>query len=287
MSDEPNVLIVTLDSCRFDSLCYAKTPNLDQLGHKRKAVAFGTFTLPAHMALFSGYIPNVIELPHEDLYSRERLQLWRLTRAKQKAHDTYRLLLAGDTITEGFRNRGYKVVGAGGVRWFLTKTLTELFDEFHFWGPRDYSNWFIERQAADFALNHVEELAAAVSNAPRWCLFVNALETHAPYNNGVDPPDPKVRAIIEKAAPIWAGKVQHKLNVTVTEAEFKTLHRAQIRAAEVADARIGRLLQVLPKPITVVVCGDHGECFGEQGRWGHGFPDDMILNVPLVVGTVA
>jgi arylsulfatase A-like enzyme len=281
-----NVLLITLDACRFDSLALAKTPRLDQIGVLRKAITHGTFTLPAHMAFFSGYLPNVVEHPLVDFLSRERFQLWRLTRAKEKGRDTYGLLLKGDTIVEGFRNRGFYTLGVGGVRWFLTKTLTGLFDEFLFWGPRDYSDWFAIRRPEDIALNHLEEIMERITAKKRWFLFINSLETHAPYNDGLNPVDDEVQRIIRKAAPIWAGRKLQALDTHVLPEEFKTLHKAQIKALEAVDQRIGRLIDELPKPFIVVVCGDHGECFGENGQWGHGFVAQPVLEVPLIVGFV-
>jgi arylsulfatase A-like enzyme len=281
---EYNVLVVTLDSCRFDSVARARTPFLDTLGPLRRALTPGTFTLPAHAAFFSGYLPNVTELPHQDYYSREKKQLWRLSRAKHKPADTYELLLQGDSIIDGFRNAGYHTLGAGGVRWFLTQQLTHQFHEFHFWGPRDYKEWFITRTHDDFALNHADELVARLKPHQRWFAFINALETHAPYNNGADPVDEQVTRIIADAEPIWAGRRAKALDVAIPPQDFHTLHRAQIRAVEVVDQRLHRLVTALPGPTAVVVCGDHGESFGEDGRWGHGFPTEPVMNVPLIIG---
>lgn len=284
--EEQNIVLITLDCCRFDTAARARTPVLDCLGTLRQAWAPATFTLPSHMAMFSGYLPNVTDLPLQDYYSRERFQLWRLSRAKNKPRDSFGLMLQGDTILEGFRRRGYRTVGSGGVRWFLTKTLTHEFDRFMFWGPKDYLNWFQPRTQEDFALEHVDEIVAQVEAASSWFLFVNSIETHAPYNNGVDDIDERLTNIIGRGKPIFAGRRDFELEVDLSSADFKYMHRAQIRALEVADARLGRLFERLPKPFVAIVTGDHGECFGELGRWGHGFPADPVLKVPLVVGSV-
>ena len=60
--------------------------------------------------------------------------------------------------------------------------------------------------------------------------------------------------------------------------------------AEYVDSKLGQLLSALPKErgILVVVCGDHGENFGEyfagKPRWGHLFPSPEVMEVPLVIG---
>ncbi|MFE9813334.1 sulfatase-like hydrolase/transferase [Streptomyces sp. NPDC005548] len=284
--ERPNIVVLTVDSCRFDTAALARTPNFDSLGPLRRAVTPGTFTLPSHMAFFSGYLPNVMELPHLDYYSREMRQLWRLGRAKRKARDSYHLHLEGDTLWEGFHNAGYHLLGAGGVRWFLTKTLTEGFDEFLFHGPDDYSNWFAERGPDDFVLDRPGELVRRLPSDSPWFLFVNALETHAPYNDGLNPPDPAVAEVIKRGAPIWAGRSAPMLDVDLTSTDYKVLHAAQVTALETVDARAGELFRQLSKPFIAVVCADHGESFGEDGRWGHGFASDVVSNVPMWVGAV-
>ena len=282
----PNIVVVTLDCCRFDTAARANTPTLDSLGPLRKAVTPGSFTLPAHMAFFSGYLPNVINLPHIDYYSRESRQLWRLSRAKQKPRDTYWLGLEGDTIWEGFRRAGYYMLGAGGVRWFLTRTLTDGFDEFIFRGPNDYTDWFAERTDHDFVLGEPDQLASKLPANRPWFLFVNALETHAPYNDGVNPHTDEIREIIARGAPIWAGRKTYALDVDLSPADYKALHRQQIVALETVDSRLEQLFALLPKPFVVVAVADHGECFGENGVWGHGLPAEEVMNVPMYVGAV-
>lgn len=282
----PNILLVTLDCCRFDTAALAETPTLDTLGPLRRAVTAGSFTLPAHMAFFSGYLPNVMELPHLDYYSREMRQLWRLSRGKKKPRGTYRMHLEGDTLWEGFRKAGYYLLGAGGVRWFLTKTLTAGFDEFVFRGPNDYRNWFAERGLDDFVLSRPDLLVSKLPRDRPWFMFVNSLETHAPYDDGIGTPSAEVRDVIERGTPIWAGRTRHRLSTDLTTADFKVLHAQQVRALETADSRLGALFQALPKPFVAVVCADHGECFGEDGAWGHGFPAWPVMNVPIYVGAV-
>lgn len=285
--DHPNIVLVTVDCCRFDTAALARTPALDRLGPLRRAATPGAFTLPAHMAFFSGYLPNVTDLPHEDYYSRERRQLWRLGRAKHKPRGTYHLHLEGDTIWEGLRAAGYYQLGAGGVRWFLTSTLTEGFDDFVFRGPNDYSDWFGVRGPEDFVLAEPGLLAERLPADRPWFLFVNALETHVPYNDGVTPFPDEAREVIARGAPIWAGRTEKMLHTDLTTADYHLLHRLQVSALETVDTRLEALFALLPKPFAVVVCGDHGEAFGEDGKWGHGFPAEPVMSVPMWTGAVA
>jgi arylsulfatase A-like enzyme len=60
----------------------------------------------------------------------------------------------------------------------------------------------------------------------------------------------------------------------------------QVACAEYLDARTGELLDLFIKrgrPTTVVICGDHGECFGEHGMWGHAFYHEKVMLVPMLI----
>jgi arylsulfatase A-like enzyme len=36
------------------------------------------------------------------------------------------------------------------------------------------------------------------------------------------------------------------------------------------------------KDSTIVICADHGDCWGEDGLWEHGFHHQKVLEVPLI-----
>ena len=60
----------------------------------------------------------------------------------------------------------------------------------------------------------------------------------------------------------------------------------QVRAAGFLDKMTGELLAYIRRrgrPATVVICGDHGECFGEQGLYGHAFYHEKVMEVPLLI----
>jgi len=279
-----NVVLITLDSCRFDTAVRATTPALDSIGELRRAETYGSFTLPAHMAIFGGFLPNVREEPLRDFYSKECRQLWRLGRARHPQRPRHLLLLSGDNIIEGYSNLGYRTIGAGGVRWFSSGYLPSLFDEFHYWGPAcDATDKFAPRTEEDFALSYAQHIAERAAEAGRFFLFINAAETHAPYGTGrgqvdVDPILRRWSAHWNGASPLPYGKEPAM--------DMALLHAAQIAALETIDRRMRVLLDMLPGPMLVIICGDHGEAFGESSMWGHDFPAGAVMDVPLWIGTV-
>ena len=247
----------------------------------------GCFTLPAHAAFFGGFLPNVMEEPLAPLYSREMGSLWRLSRARKRARgDDVTIHLPGSSVPHGFQALGHRTVGAGGVRWFSSGQLRDGFDEFHYWEPiGDATDRFAVRTVEEYPLTNVDTIVGSVGEGP-YFLFVNSPETHAPYLAGDESAATRdsVLEVCRRLEPMWNGKTRRAGAVRPTTAEFDLLRRAQTSALEAADRRLGELFARLPRPARVVVCADHGEAFGEQGRWGHDFPDRIVMEVPIWYG---
>lgn len=283
--EQQNVLFITLDCCRFDTFERAHLPFVKTLDPYFKARTHGTYTLPAHMSFFMGYLPisHISSLPY---YNPDIRQLWRLKSGRSRSMKTVGIMLHGKNILEGYRNIGYQVIGSGGVRWFRNKTLIELFDTFLFYGPDDKTSVFQERKSQDFSLNNIDKIVSKIKKKKNFFLFINCLETHVPYDTGEDTYPKKLRNIIDKASPIWGCKKAKLKNVQVTKEELQLLHTAQIKALETVDKKIQRLVGILPKPFIIVITGDHGECFGENMNWGHGLPYKEVMEVPLLIKAI-
>ncbi len=280
-----NVVFITLDSCRFDTTQIANIPYLNQLGGFKCARTHGDYTLPAHMSFFMGYLPSVITEPRLPYYSSDVKQLWRLSSGRKRDPETCGLVLQGNNILEGYRDLGFKIVGSGGVRWFRSPILKEMFDSFYFYGKTDFHSVFRQRQLTEFPLNHVDELTGALGD-DKYFLFINCPETHTPYDIGTGELIDGTHKIIEKYSDLWGFKTAKSPLATSDIECLKSLHKAQIAALEEVDKRIKVFLENIPKPYLLVISGDHGECFGEDQFWGHGYGHDKVLEVPLLITTV-
>ena len=159
----------------------------------------------------------------------------------------------------GLRSEGYHVVGAGAMNWFRQESLTWGFEDFLFTGTDADAQ-------IDFLLERLDR-------SRRFFGFINFGETHAPFDYAGKPaPCPvDVRARIMTWPPVEQGPVGRD-----NEAY---LH--QMEAAEFLDRRLPRLFSALPGDTIVILCADHGECFGEDGYWGHGVNHPRVLEVPL------
>jgi glucan phosphoethanolaminetransferase (alkaline phosphatase superfamily) len=55
----------------------------------------------------------------------------------------------------------------------------------------------------------------------------------------------------------------------------------QRRCLEFVDAEVAPLLALF-ESAAVIVCADHGDCWGEDGLWEHGIPHEKAFEVPLL-----
>ncbi len=283
-----NILLVVLDSCRYDTTQKANIPFLNSIGKIRMALSHSDYTLPSHMTLFEGRLPTVEEPPFLPLYTDSVRQLWRVSPQdffETKPKSQIALPLTGDNIIEGYANLGYFTMGAASLNHFTKgRTLNKLFD--HFLDYYDKSEGLIDpRPTKGFPLAHINDITSQIKEHEKWFLFINTKETHYPYDTG--------KGYSKKLTPL-IKKMEHHLNLRhdknkLTERESETLHKMQIVALETIDKRLKKLATLLPKnrPILMIVCADHGESFGETfygfPRCGHLHPSPEVMQVPLLI----
>lgn len=261
LRDAPNILLLTYDSCRFDVLVEADTPVLDSFADVVPAQTPANFTFPAHQAFFVGILPNAIEdLP---FYNRFRKQLVGLVEVGETnvARNALMTIASQGNVLTGLQREGYQVVGAGAMNWFRQESLTWGFEDFLFTGTD--------------ADAQIDFLVERLDLGRRFFGFINFGETHAPFDyagkSSRCPVD--VRARVMTWPPVEHGPVGRD----------NEAYRHQMEAAAFLDRRLPRLFSALPGDTIVILCADHGECFGEDGYWGHGVNHPAVLEVPLTL----
>ncbi|MGP2440831.1 STM4013/SEN3800 family hydrolase [Streptomyces sp. JW3] len=246
------ILFVTLDSLRYDvaagALQRGRTPRLAELlpgGAWERRQTPGTFTLPAHMAFFSGFLPK---LPQREQPPR----LWecRPPAFKQVPEETFQFDAAN--LLDGLVQHGYRTVCIGGVTYFSRETplgnvLPDLFLEDH-WRPEFCSP---EPDSAHHQVDQALAVADRYAGRRPLFLFVNISATHVPHGHYVDSSE-------DTAA-------------------------SQAAALAYADAHLGRLLDGLTQHgrWLVILCADHGDAYGDDGFHGRGIAHPSVFNVPF------
>jgi Sulfatase len=257
--DPRSVLLITLDSCRYDTLVAADAPNVKALGTVHKAHAPAHYTFASHAAIFTGFTPGVAS-SREAYVNPKYGKIFKLRTGEFAGPGGAFLVLDGENIVQGFKQRGYRAIGAGGVGWFDTSTsagrvLTRDFDEFFF--PGKY--WFGPQQ-----IDWLLEQADGAGNEPVFA-FLNVGETHVPYfHEGADWDREE-----NPCRPFSRGNDADKCRVR------------QRACLEFVDGILRPLLDRFADG-SIVVCGDHGDAWGEDGLWEHGFQHEAVLTVPLV-----
>lgn len=255
INGDENVLIITLDSCRWDTFERADSPNFDNFCKFKLAYSNGTYTLPSHISIYKGILPN--SLDNRPYYNRFRRDLFRIS-YREKENDNSIFQFAGNekNIITGFKSIKYKTFGIGAVSWFKDELLNSDYDNFLFSGID------IQKQI-DFALNFL-------TDEFRFFGLINIGETHEPYEFG---------GMVRESL-VSRARMRNLKNTGYLKEE----HEKQIAALEFVDKKLEILwnrLSSIKRKTVVVVCGDHGECFGEDGFYGHGFFHRKIIEVPF------
>jgi len=247
-----DVALVTLDSLRLDvarsALAAGETPHLAALlppsGWEERHTP-GSFTYAAHHAFLSGFLPTPARPGrHPRLFAAE------FAGSDSTAPQTF--VFAEATLPEALAACGYHTVCVGGVGFFngqtaLGSVLPNLFAEAH-WTPA------LGVKNPDSAARQMEVAAAALKALPaeqRAFLLLNVAATHTPTHFYL----PGARRDSVQTQRAALGSV---------------------------DAALPTLLRALRRPTLLIVCADHGTCFGDDGYWGHRIAHPAVWTVPYL-----
>ncbi len=259
--------LLTWDSCRYDAYLAALTPILDAITPARAAYAMATYTLPAHIAMFNGFLPHSFR--PEPFYNRYVQQLWRISHRNVHVRPLMSFPLGTPNIVAGLQTQGYFTVGFAAMDWFHdAKILQQGFTHFDVTGTgarRQHKTLFKQLDA------HPDQPCFA---------FINYGESHSPFTyEGL--PQPSAEASYSRT------RLLDQKGVRTADWTFDQHHFDMQKAAiGFLDSVTGELLAYIKKrnrPTTVIICGDHGECFGEEGLFGHGFYHPKVMEVPLLI----
>lgn len=255
-----SVLFITLDSCRYDTFLGAHLPNLRAVGPLHRAQAPSHFTYGSHLAMFVGFTPGD-GLRAEPFVNPKFGKIFRMTGGADRSHGEDAFHLSGRNIIDGFKRLGHRTIGTGAMAWFNPETETSRyligdFERFFFAGKFNG----LHRQLAWLE----EQLTPGEAGRPAF-VFMNIGETHVPYHHP--------GASWERASPCVPFR-----EVGNDAAECR---RRQTGCVEYIDGLIRGLLAAFAGS-TILVCGDHGDAWGEDGLWGHCVSHPKVLEVPLL-----
>ena len=254
-----NVLFITLDSCRYDTFANTSAPHIKAVAPLHKAQAPSYFTYGSHSAMFVGFTPGIAGAA-QPLLDPKFGKLFKLVGAGFAGKGTEGYQLHGRNIIEGFRNLGYATIGTAAMGWFDPKTatgrhLSDSFESFYYAGA-----YYLRRQ-----IGWLQKELALQAGRPTFT-FINVGETHVPYWH-------------EGAA--WAPEDNPCQPFQIEDRSADCRYR-QAACLDFAD---GLLAPIIEQHLdhTIIICGDHGDCWGEDGLWEHGIMHEMTTTVPLLI----
>lgn len=265
--NQDSILFITLDSCRYDTFKSAYVsgclPNISSVAPLHRAISPSYFTYGSHAAMWMGFTPGV-EGTSEPLLNPKAGKLFRMSYAGFPGKgDGVGFTLEGSSIIDGFRRKGYLTIGTGAVNWFNPESetgrlLTEPFEEFWFSG----NTWNLKGQ-----LKWVMKRLLNKSDTKPVFLFLNIGETHVPYWH-------------EEAT--WPREPSPCIPFGGSQCCAAESSKRQRACLEWVDSKIGELLSLFSTS-TILICADHGDCWGEDGIWEHGVSHSSVLTVPFLL----
>lgn len=293
-----NIVHIVIDSLPFKSAQDAAMLQLGAIGPLRAAMSLAPYTPTAHAAMWLGHLPSTITEPHWPFYHEPTQQLWRVvTGPSRDAGKGCGDLLTGNNLISSLRDRGLFVFGVGGVSQFSEGSWLRTafpWSEFRYFGPNLDEELAQARPREHFPLNHQDQILERLRREEQWYFFMNTPEAHYFYDSGSGFP-PRIGqeqlCLLKQSLNLRATQqAPEKLEQLLEYAEdFRQL---QLQSMGVVAAKLDRLFSELRsisrRPTYVVICGDHGENFGERfmGRphFGHLLATPEVMRVPLWIG---
>jgi hypothetical protein len=273
-----NLVILTYDSCRFDSAQAARAPNLARLGELERRYSYASWTAPSHFTYLMGLVPHVSP-PH--VYASEvyKQDFARWADRLDIADMHFGKFLPQLSLPGMLKSHGYRTVARVSMPVLNPYTiLNNAFDDYRLMSNHN-----------DFA-GMVADMSFTRGQPTFY--FCNLGETHYPYMLD-DASLPHISGLHGVAKSLASGgdaggKVKGSDVAAaefVTDETMRSLHQQQIRCVEYLDGLLGALFDKAPSDTWFMIMGDHGEAFGEGGYFGHGpVMHEKVFEIPFVEG---
>jgi sulfatase-like protein len=273
-----NLVVVVLDSLRYDSWLAAEPRTLAQLGPVERRWSYATWTAPSHYNLLMGLLPHTSP---PEVYASEyyKQDFQRYSERLGVEGIEFRKFLPSIYLPTYLRGTlGYSTHAMVSMPVLNERTAVN----------RDFDSYELMPTHNDMAAM-LPKLAFS-DDRPSFYLL-NVGETHYPYALPDEDPDtwPRIsgvhgvfKRLDERDA---EGAVPTEPREFFDQSTMEELRARQVNTVEYLDGVFARLFDLLPDDTWVIVTSDHGELFGEDRYFGHGpVMHEKVLEVPFVEG---
>lgn len=273
-----NLIIVVLDSLRYDSWLDASPQSLAQLGAVERRWSYASWTAPSHYNLLMGLLPHQSppEVYASEYYKRDFL---RYSERLGIGGIEFRSLLPSIFLPTYLRETlGYRTSAMVSMPVLNPHTpINRGFDSFELMPTHNDMAAMLPKLEFD-------------PGRPSLYLL-NVGETHYPY--ALPDEDPSLWPRISGVHGVFKRLDEGGADAPTEPREFfdqttlAELRSRQVTAVSYLDEVFARLFDMLPSNTWVIVTSDHGELFGENRYFGHGpIVHEKVLEVPFVEGLV-
>ena len=266
-----HIVLIIMDSCRYDSCLAARRCNIDRVGALQRRYSYASWTSPSHCVFLMGLMPhnNPPGTFASEIYKTE-FSNW----VERIGGDdvSFRTFVPHLSLPKVLHDLGYRTCGR--VSLPVLNEFTAFSSHFDDYRLMDNHN--------DFA-GMVRDIEFPANQPMFW--FLNLGETHYPY---MLPDMPRISGLHGVFKPEAAQRAEGGLkapDALFDADQMARLHQQQVRCVEHVDNLIGALFDKAPVNTHFVITADHGEMFGEDGFFGHGpVMHPKCFEVPYVEG---
>lgn len=280
-------IVITLDSCRYDSFMAAEPKTIMKLGKVEKRYSYAAWTAPSHYNLLTGLLPHTSP---EHVYASEyyKEDFFNYNDRLGAKNIDFASMVPGLWFPGLLRNKlGYKTCARVSLPVLNPKTGIN----------RDFDSFLLMDSHNDMAA--MLPTMKFDSGRPEYYML-NVGETHYPYAkpeedssmwpriSGVNGVFRKMNDQIAKAEAEAeaAGKFKEDFQF-FDQDKLDQLRERQIDTVRYLDGVFEKLYDMVPKNTHIVVTADHGELFGESGYFGHGpIMHEKCFEVPYLEGKI-
>lgn len=274
-----NLLLITFDSCRFDSFIAAKTPNISRLGETERRYSYASWTVPSHTVYLLGASPHTS--PKGVFASEVYKNDFKRWGDRLNIPDiSFKGFVPRLSLPAFLKEHGYKTNALVSMPVLnQTTILNTHFDRYQLMKCHHDFNAIID--------NLIFE-----KDKPSFYLL-NIGETHYPYiipGESADdlPRISGVHGVFKHMDDLVLGGAQQKEDDRFFDMDqMRALHEKQRKNVEYLDGLFEKLYEVVPPNTHIMVMSDHGELFGEDGYFGHGpIIHEKVFEVFFVEGRI-
>jgi hypothetical protein len=269
-----NLVVVILDSLRYDSWVEAQPRMLAELGPVERRWSYASWTAPSHYNLLMGLLPHTspAEVYASEYYKEDFLRYGE--RLDVPGMD-FRRLLPSIFLPSYLRTTlGYRTRAMVSMPVLNPRTILN----------RDFDSYELMPTHNDMAA--MVERMIFEKGRPTFYLL-NVGETHYPYALPGEDPSlwPRISGVHGVFKRLDGGGESTEPAEFFDATALRALHDRQIAAVRYLDGVFARLFDRLPEDTWVTVTSDHGELFGENRYFGHGpIAHEKVFEVPFVEG---